>query len=128
MRLEGAGRSLPSVVALVGGVILVATGLWAFLAPESFYEQVAEYPPYNEHFLHDIGAFLVGLGAALLVAVVITDALLLALFANAVGAVLHAVSHIQDRDLGGAASDPWLHSAVAAVLVAATIVRRRRSR
>lgn len=118
-------RSVPRLVALVGGVALIATGLWAFLGPLSFYDIVAEYPPYNEHFLHDIGAFLIGLGSALVAALVLTDVLLLALFANAVGAVVHAVSHIQDRDLGGAATDPWLLSALAAVFVVATVLRRR---
>jgi hypothetical protein len=37
------------------GLLLVATGLWAFAAPRSFFEVVATYPPFNEHLLHDIG-------------------------------------------------------------------------
>lgn len=118
-------RSLPRLVAAVVGIGLVATGLWAFLGPQSFYDTIAEYPPYNEHFIHDIGAFLIGLGSALLAALVLTDVLLLALFANAVGAVAHAISHIMDRDLGGAASDPWTLSALAVLLAAATVLRRR---
>jgi hypothetical protein len=43
------------VVAAAAGLLLVATGLWAFAAPRSFFEVVATYPPFNEHLLHDIG-------------------------------------------------------------------------
>src|SRR5688500_16975185 len=87
-------RSVPAVVAVASGVLLVTTGVWAFSAPRSFYRVIAEYPPYNEHFLHDIGAFLAGLGAALIVIGFITDALAVALLGNAVAAALHTVSHI----------------------------------
>jgi hypothetical protein len=30
--------------------------------PHSFYDNVATFEPYNRHFLHDIGAFTIGLG------------------------------------------------------------------
>jgi hypothetical protein len=117
---------MPKLVALAVGVGLVATGLWAFADPGSFYRTVAEYPPYNEHLFHDIGAFLLGLGAALVAGAFVTDALLLALGANAVAAVLHAVSHVIDRDLGGRAVDPWSFSGLAVLLVVATAVRWQR--
>jgi uncharacterized membrane protein len=109
------------------GVAIAGTGVWSFVAPRSFYRTIAEYPPYNEHFLHDIGAFLIGLGAALVLASVVADSLVLALLANSVGATVHAVSHIIDRDLGGAATDPWTLSAFAAALVAATVYLVRRT-
>jgi uncharacterized protein YjeT (DUF2065 family) len=64
------------VVAAAAGLLLVATGLWAFTAPRSFFEAVATYPPFNQHLLHDIGAFNLGLGTTLLLALAWADGLL----------------------------------------------------
>lgn len=112
-------RRLPAVTAAVVGVLLFVSGLWALVDARSFYDAAATFPPYNRHLLHDIGAFLAGLGAALLVGLRISKALAVALIANAVAAVLHAVSHVVDRDLGGKSSDPAFFVIVAVVIVAA---------
>lgn len=112
-------KRLPVLMAWLGGILTVATGLWALAAPQSFYDAAATFPPYNRHLLHDIGAFLVGLGAALLLGLRLRSALAVALVANAIGAVLHAVSHIVDRDLGGKSSDPIVFTVVAIALVIA---------
>ena len=119
------GPTVSSWLAAVAGVGLAATGAWAMLAPRSFYDGVATYPPFNEHLLHDIGAFLVGLGACLVVALWVRDGLVVALAGNVVGAVLHAVSHVVDRDLGGSSRDPWTMSALALALLLALVLRAR---
>jgi hypothetical protein len=111
--------------AAIGGVVLAASGIWALAAPHSFYDVIATFPPYNRHLIHDAGAFLAGLGAAFLVGLKARRAITVALVGNAVAAVLHEVSHIVDRDLGGKASDPWVLGAVAVlfVVVAARAVK-----
>lgn len=109
---------------IVGGVV-TATGAWPFLFPRSFYDKIATYPPYNEHLFHDLGAFLTGLGVALLAAARWRDGLTVALVANAAAAVLHAIAHIEDRDLGGKASDPWVLSAVALAFLVPAVKRIR---
>ena len=118
-------------VALISGWLGVAfgvvTGAWAFLGPDSFYEVVAPYPPFNRHLFHDLGAFQLGIAAALVAGLAPRPAIAVGLWGGAVGATLHAVSHWIDADLGGRASDPWLLSLLALVLVAgliATEVRR----
>jgi uncharacterized protein YjeT (DUF2065 family) len=111
------------VVAAAAGLLLVATGLWAFTAPRSFYEVVATYPPFNQHLLHDIGAFNLGLGAALLLALAWADGLLVALGGVGVGAAAHALAHWLDRELGGSPADPWYLSAFAVLLLAAAARR-----
>jgi hypothetical protein len=120
-------RRAVRIVAGLVGVGLVGFGLWAFVGPASFYDAVATFPPYNEHFVHDLGAFQVGLGSILLLALAWTDGLLAALAGNAVGAVLHAIGHVIDRDLGGRAIDPYSLGLLAVILVLAALSRARRS-
>ena len=110
---------------MIVGLLILGNGLWAFFAPQSFYDTIATYPPYNRHLFHDIGAFTIGLGAAFLFALRWRDALTVAIAANAVAAVMHAISHIVDRDLGGRASDPWFLSAVGLALAVPAIRRLR---
>jgi uncharacterized protein YjeT (DUF2065 family) len=111
------------VVAAAVGLVLMATGIWAFTAPRSFFEVVATYPPFNEHLLHDIGAFNLGLGAVLLLTLAWADGLLVALGGVGVGATAHALAHWWDRDLGGSPADPWYLSAFAVVLLVAAAWR-----
>lgn len=110
------GRSAP-------GLTIVGIGAWAFFSPSSFYDAIATYPPFNEHMLHDAGSFLIGLGVAWLAAMRWRDGWTVALLANASAAIMHAVAHVMDRDLGGRASDPWLLSLVAVSFVVAAARR-----
>ena len=130
-RSAALGRRLPRAVAILGGVSLVALGVWAMVAPRSFFDALATFEPYNQHFLQDIGAFQVGLGAVLLLAGVPTraDGLTVALVGVGVGAALHAVSHVVGRDLGGTpATDIPSFVALAVLLLAAGGLRWRHAR
>ena len=124
------GHRVPRAVAIIGGVGLVALGVWAMVDPRSFFDALARFEPYNQHFLQDIGAFQVGLGAVLLLAAVPAraDGLAVALVGVGVGAALHAVSHVVGRDLGGTpATDIPSFAALAALLLAAGGFRWRYS-
>lgn len=115
-------------VTLLGAASFVGFGLWAFLAPQSFFEQLAMFEPYNVHFLHDIGAFQVGLGAVLALAAFPErfDGLAAALLGVGAGGLLHALGHVIDSDLGGSPSTdiPSL-GILAVVLLVAGIARQR---
>lgn len=111
-------------VCFVAAVFLVAFGAWALFAAKSFYDSVAAFPPFNEHLIHDIGAFQIGIGAALFAAFVWSDGLLVALVGAALGSVAHEYAHIVDRDLGGKSTDPIFLGILALLLVAATIARK----
>jgi hypothetical protein len=112
-------------VTLAGAAVFILAGAWAFLAPGSFYERVAHFPPYNRHFLHDVGAFQLGLGTALALGLAGWDGPRVALWTVAVASVLHAASHIIDRDLGGRGTDPLALTLVAAALLAAALLTGR---
>lgn len=125
-------RNAAKLIAGIAAVFHLGVGFWAFCAPLSFFTNVGPYQPYNEHFLHDIGAFNLGLGAAAVAGILVTDSLVAVLTALAVGAVMHEIAHITDRLLGGHASDPYTLGAFAVIvlvglLVAARSVDKRRS-
>lgn len=115
----------PRLIAIFVGLVFVAFGVWAFLDPRAFYDAVAVWPPFNEHLIHDIGAFQIGLGLVLLLALIMGDGLFVALLAVGAGQAIHAVAHWMDRDLGGKSSDPWAMTAVAALLIAGAVARRK---
>ena len=97
------GNRLPRAVAVILGVAFVALGAWAMVDPRMFFTSLAAFEPYNQHFLQDIGAFQIGLGAVLLLAGVPAraDALAVALGGVGIGSALHTVSHVIGRELGG---------------------------
>jgi hypothetical protein len=114
------------VIVVLVGLFLVGFGFWAFLSPASFYDSIAVFPPYNQHFIHDLGAFQVGLGAALLLTQVWSDALLVVLGANAVGAAFHFAAHLIDRSLGGhPATDLPFLGVLGLLLVVGSVLRYR---
>ena len=110
---------------LAAVVFFVGSGMWAFLAPRSFFDVLATWPPYNRHLLHDVGAFSVGIGGALLAALKWRDGLLVALAATSVGSIFHAASHVIDAGSGGKTSDPYLLGLLALFLAAATVARAK---
>lgn len=119
------------VVAIAGGIGFLAPGVWAMVDPRSFFAALAAFEPYNQHFLQDIGAFQIGLGAVLLLAGawVRAEGLTVALFGVGVGAAAHALSHLIGRELGGTPqSDIPLFSVIAVLLLAAGWFRLRSER
>ena len=118
--------SFAKVVALIGGASFVFFGLWAFFAPQSFFDTLATFEPYNEHFIHDIGSFQIGLGAVLILGVYLRDPLRVALDGAAIGATIHLISHIIDSDIGGKPSTDIPFFAVTAVLLIAAAITRAR--
>lgn len=120
MTAHSSRQQLISTLVVGGfGLFTLALGIWALVGPQSFYDEIATFEPYNKHFLHDVGAFQIGLGAALVFAVIWRgDALLAALGGGAAGATTHEIAHIIDEDLGGRASDPYSLGLFAVVLLA----------
>jgi PPOX class probable F420-dependent enzyme len=117
------GQALIGGLALFVGLGLLVAGVWALGWPRQFAELVRF--DYHEHFLHDAGAFQIGLGVGLLVALIWRDAMATALLAVLVANSVHAYNHAVDLHLGGRASDPWLLGAVSVLLAAALWVRAR---
>ena len=84
-----------------------STALWTDtagglqLTHDSFFDTLAVFRPYSRHFPHDAGAFQIGLGVTVLLALRISDALLVVLTGISVASWLHVLSHALDRHIGG---------------------------
>jgi PPOX class probable F420-dependent enzyme len=110
-------------VTLLAAAFSLIAGVWALFWPGSFAEAV-KFPEHT-HFLHDIGAFQIGIGVTLALAVPWRDPLAVVLTGFLVGNTIHTVNHAVDLDLGGRDSDPWLLGLLS-VLIAVALVRRLR--
>lgn len=120
-----AGSRTARGIALAAGAFYIVAGLWAFLAPDSFFGVIAPFPPFSRHLFHDLGAFQVGLGLTLVLGFAARAALMPALLAVLAASVLHLASHLEDRALGGHSSDPLSLGLLCAVLAAAVVLERR---
>jgi PPOX class probable F420-dependent enzyme len=110
-------------VTLLAAAFTLIAGVWALLWPGSFAEAI-KFPEHT-HFLHDVGAFQIGIGVTLALAVPWRDALAVVLTGFLVGNTIHAANHVVDLDLGGRDSDPWLLGLLS-LLVAVALVGRLR--
>jgi PPOX class probable F420-dependent enzyme len=113
---------LVAVTALVGAAT-AGIGIWCLIAPTSFAHVVGFGP--HLHFLHDVGAFQLGLGVTLLLALIWADALATALAGFIVANTVHTVNHFIDLDLGGSVAQAWALGAVSAALIVAFVLRLR---
>jgi PPOX class probable F420-dependent enzyme len=119
------GHGFVLAVGFFSGTFMIGAGLWALLAPGSF-AGFADFPPYNHHFLHDLGAFQLGIGVTLLLALIWRDALALGLAGFLVSNSVHAVNHAVDLHLGGHGHGDWMAPAVLSMAVVAALWLRLR--
>ena len=120
---SGPGRGLVIAVTLLTGTFMVTAGMWALLAPGSFADATGF--PRHTHFVHYAGAFQLGIGITLLLALTWRDGLALALAGFLVGNLAHTVNHAVDQHLGGHALDPWGLGALTLLTAIALVVRLR---
>ncbi|TCM51461.1 hypothetical protein EV648_101297 [Kribbella sp. VKM Ac-2568] len=110
---------------VLGALAFLVPGVWSFGWPESFHRTIATFDPFNLHLFHDLGAFQLGVGVALLGALFWRDALVVALLGGSAGAIVHFISHLMDRDLGGRSSDPLTLGILAVILLLGLVLRLR---
>lgn len=106
------------IITAASGAFMIVAGVWAFFAPASFADAVGFAG--GGHFVHDAGAFQIGIGATLLLAIAWTDALSVALAGYILGAAVHVVAHLIDLEAGrlGAAEPVALGASVIVALIA----------
>lgn len=124
----GQAWGYPRVVAAAAGAFLAGSGIWAMAAPRSFFDAVATFEPYNRHFLLDLGAFQIGLGAVLLLAAARPriDGLVCALLGVGAGSAAHVLSHAVTTGEGGSpGTDIPTFSIITVLLMTAGMARWR---
>jgi PPOX class probable F420-dependent enzyme len=114
-------RHVIRVIGALLGVLSVVIGVWALVWPHGFSEAV-NFPPHR-HFVHDVGAFQLGIGVTLLLAMIWADALMVAVAGYAVGGIAHTVSHVIDHDVGGSATQTVVIGVLTAMAVGALVAR-----
>ncbi|MCO1598049.1 PPOX class F420-dependent oxidoreductase [Micromonospora sp. RHAY321] len=116
-------RTIVRPAAALLGLATVIVGVWALLSPASFSDW-AGFPPHR-HFVHDIGAFQLGIGVTLLLATIWADALTVAFAGYVVGGTAHTVVHVADRNLGGTTGQTVAIAGAVVVAGAAFVYRWR---
>jgi PPOX class probable F420-dependent enzyme len=110
-------------VTALAGASTAAIGIWCLVDPRSFAELVRF--PVHQHFLHDVGAFQLGIGVGLLLSLIWADALATTLAGFIVADAVHTINHLVDLDLGGSVAQVWLLGVMSVALIAAFVIRLR---
>ena len=117
-------RTLTRVAGTIAAVFYGLPGLYAFFAPQSFAENIATFPPYSRHLIHDIGSFMIGLAVVSVAALVWSDAVSVAFAGVATASAFSGTAHILDYHLGGRPVDPVFLYGLAVLLTVALVARR----
>jgi PPOX class probable F420-dependent enzyme len=116
-------RSIVRATTALLGLLTLAVGVWALMWPDSFSEFV-NFPPHR-HFLHDVGAFQIGIGVTLLLATIWGDPIMVALAGYVVGGAVHTVAHAVDAHLGGSTVQTWAIGLLSLLAAVALVARWR---
>lgn len=105
------------IVFLAGASYLLAgTGL--LFTPVLFYEYVGHFPPFNRHYLGDLGAFLLPLGLALVWSARDPAPHRSLIVVATTGTLLHALNHGYEDLLNRAPPLHWLTQTIPFILLA----------
>jgi hypothetical protein len=84
------------VVIAVAGISNLLAGAALLFAPEWFYTNIGNFPPFNRHYAGDLGTFLLPLGAGLLWAARNPAKHVGIIAVGAAGNLLHSLNHLYD--------------------------------
>jgi hypothetical protein len=99
---------------LVAGAYHLALGALMVIAPRTFFDEIAAYGPYNDHYLRDVATFYLAFGVVLLLAVRQRSWQVPVLFLCLVQYGLHLLNHLWDV----AETEPGWLGPVNAVVIA----------
>ena len=91
-----AAAQIKQVIVFIAALMYVLPGLALVLTPAWFYTVIADFPPFNRHFMGDAGVFSFALGVGLLMAMRQPAQNRAVIGAAAVGNTLHLINHLYD--------------------------------
>ncbi len=95
-------------ISLIVGIITVLTGLAMIFAPQWFFDNIGNFPPFNRHYLGDLGVFTLALGVGLVLAFRDAARYRLVIGVAALGNILHVLNHAYDSIQEAAPLSHWL--------------------
>jgi hypothetical protein len=95
-------------ILFVIGLINVITALLQIFAPAWFFQNIGNFPPYNRHYVGDLGAFILPLGLGLIYAARHPRKNILLIWVVFGGSLFHLVNHIYDAIIDQASLLDWL--------------------
>ena len=84
------------IILIICGLSFLLPGLVLLSAPGFFYRTLADFAPFNRHFMGDAGAFTVALGIGLLLTLANPAAHRLLIGIAALGNTVHVFNHLYD--------------------------------
>ena len=103
---------------LFAGVMYSLAAVALLIAPTWFYENLGTFPPFNRHYMGDLGSFLLPIAVGLIVASRQPQRHFLLIVVIATGNILHALNHIYDALIGRGDWVHWLSDTVPLVFFA----------
>jgi predicted anti-sigma-YlaC factor YlaD len=88
-------------IVLIEGVFTLGSGLALLFLPRWFYDSVADFGTYNQHFMGDVGAFSIALGIGLIIAARDPWRYRALIGIGAIGSLIHVANHAYDDFLSG---------------------------
>ena len=110
--------ALRPILALLG-VYHLGLGVVMVLAPRTFFDEIASYGAFNDHYIRDVASFYLALGAVLLVAVARASWQVPLLVFALLQYALHVINHLWDI---ADAEPSWIGPANVASLALIAIV------
>jgi hypothetical protein len=105
-------------VVITAGIFYAFTGLALLVAPQWFFETIGNFPPFNRHYMGDLGAFLLPVGLGLLAASRDPGRYLALIGAVAGANLIHAINHVYDAVRDAQPLSFWLIDTVPLILLA----------
>lgn len=104
----------------VAGLFYALAALLMFAAPAWFYENIGHFPPYNRHYIGDVAAFTLPLGAGLMWAARDSGGYRLLVAVGLAASALHVGNHVVDAR--GEPLQHWLVDVGPLVLLGAALL------
>ena len=115
--------TIVKVVVGVSGAFNLLTGLILLFAPRWFYDSVADFSPFNQHFLGDVGAFVLALGFGLLLIARDPVRHYALIGVAALGSLIHVGNHLYDDIfVERLANQHWLTNTLPLLVMAALLI------
>ena len=110
------------IVVAIAGAVNLFTGALLLLAPAWFFDAIGHFPPFNRHYMGDVGAFLLPLGVGLLIAARDPYRHRGLIGVAAVGSLLHVGNHLYDDIVAGQAAAHFVRETLPLLALAVLLI------